>query len=510
MDRQSGADADERRSALAPVQFTLSNGLRVIVQTKTDRPTFILQGGIASSPGFEPPGKEGIARLAGAVADYGSASYPFAQRARRPTRWARSSTPVQDSRARGTSGDFERIVAILATASGIRPLPIVVATRALAARQQPSIRIEHLRRDDQSGVLSALARRRRPDAARSDLANHHRHFAGRPRRVCAAFLAAGSHDDRSRRESFAATGARRARIGLRLVAGWRTEAGSSAYGDAARGERARVHRNGGQSSLHSSRPARAIALEFRLQYLSVLNQILGGSGDFESRLWQELRQKRGLVYSVSSELDSDTDRGDFRIELSASPERVVEAVAFVRQELERLQNAPVSQTELDEAKVRLVSDALLDEASSSGQAKQLMDIATNGLPLNYYSVFSERFARITPTTSSASRESTCTLAASWKSTPARRFCGRSTRYDRDDRSHHRTRLEHFALMDAGAIKAKLEAAARAQTRWAPTTFERARDGAARRRPRTCARSAIAWRRRRCERWASRSCRPARR
>ncbi len=126
----------------------------------------------------------------------------------------------------------------------------------------------------------------------------------------------------------------------------------------------------------------------------VLNQILGGSGAFESRLWQELRQKRGLVYSVSSSLDADADRGDFRVELNASPQRVVEAVEFVRQELQRLRDEPVSATELQEAKVRLVSNALLEEASAAGQVKQIMDIASNGLPLDYYGTLNERFSRI--------------------------------------------------------------------------------------------------------------------
>jgi zinc protease len=128
----------------------------------------------------------------------------------------------------------------------------------------------------------------------------------------------------------------------------------------------------------------------------VLNQILGAGGAFESRLWQGLRQKRGLVYSVSSSLDANDDRGDFRIELNATPSRVVEAVKFVRSELRRLQQQPVSATELRDAKVRLVGNALIDEASSNGQAKQLLDIAVNHLPLDYYRTLNERFARITP------------------------------------------------------------------------------------------------------------------
>jgi zinc protease len=74
----------------------------------------------------------------------------------------------------------------------------------------------------------------------------------------------------------------------------------------------------------------------------------------------------------------------------------VEAVDFVRTELRTLQTHPVTQTELDEAKLRLVSDALLDEASATGQADQLLDIGMNGLPLDYYRTLNDRFARITP------------------------------------------------------------------------------------------------------------------
>ncbi len=101
------------------------------------------------------------------------------------------------------------------------------------------------------------------------------------------------------------------------------------------------------------------------------------------------------MYNVNSSLDADADRGDFRIELNASPERVVEAVELVRRELERLQNEPVSEIELQEAKARLVGNALLDEASSEGQAKQLIDIAVNDLPLNYYRALNDRFSQIT-------------------------------------------------------------------------------------------------------------------
>ncbi len=385
------------RSALAPVEFTLSNGSRVIVQTKTDRPTFVLQGQIASSPAFEPPGKEGIARLAGGVADYGSASYPFEQRRKATDEMGAFVNTGSNFSATGMSADFERIVAILAdgeqhptfadpwfgversqlanslqSESNISGVMINRAYyRLLLAGDDPTLRqatSQSIGDISQADLLAYTQRYWRPDLTTIAVAGNLS-----PQRVRSALESAFG--------SWQVSGAK---PDPHLMPMPPAASGHDYIGTTAN----QVYIRLGQPALSRSNPDYNTFL--------LLNQILGGSGDFESRLWQELRQKRGLVYSVSSTLDSDNDRGDFRIELNASPERVVEAVEFVRQELQRLQDAPVSQTELDEAKVRLVSNALLDEASSSGQAKQLMDIASNALPLNYYATMNERFARITP------------------------------------------------------------------------------------------------------------------
>ena len=101
-------------SVLAPVEFTLSNGVHVIVQRKTDRSTFVLRGKIASSPAFEPAGQEGIIRLASSVADYGSAQYPFAQRRKATDDMGAEVQTGQSFSAQGEARDFERIVAIIA------------------------------------------------------------------------------------------------------------------------------------------------------------------------------------------------------------------------------------------------------------------------------------------------------------------------------------------------------------------------------------------------------------
>jgi zinc protease len=385
------------RSALAPVEFTLSNGLHVIVERKSDRPTFVLRGKIASSPAFEPPGQEGIARLASAVADYGSAQYPFALR-RKATDEMGAFVETGDSfSAQGSVSDFERVVAIMAdgeahptfanpwldversqlanslqSESTISGVMINRAyDRLLLATDDPTLRqpsSQSVAEITQADLIAYTQRYWRPDlttiAVVGDLS---------PQLVRSALEA-----------TFGAWQASGPRPDSHLMAMPPAASGHDYIGTAAN----QVYIRLGQPALSRSNP--------NYDTFLVLNQILGGSGAFESRLWQELRQKRGLVYSVSSSLEADADRGDFRVELNASPQRVVEAVEFVRQELQRLRDEPVSETELQEAKIRIVSNALLAEASSTGQVEQIMDIATNDLPLNYYGTLNERFAQITP------------------------------------------------------------------------------------------------------------------
>ncbi len=385
------------RSVLAPVSFTLPNGLRVIVQTKRDRPTFVLRGKIASSPGFQPAGKEGIARLASAVADYGSAAYPFAQRRKATDEMGAFVTTGDAFFAQGTINDFNSIVAIVAdgeehptfadpwlgiersqlanslqSESNISGVMIDRAyDRLLLSGDDPTLRQPNARsvsavsRED---LLAYTQRYWRPDLTTITVVGN-----VSPQQVRAALESSfgGWRNDGSKPDPH-------------LMPMPPATSGHDYIGTAAN----QVYIRLGQPAISRSSPDYDTFL--------VLNQILGGSGAFESRLWQELRQKRGLVYNVNSTLEADADRGDFRVELNASPQRVVEAVQFVRRELQRLQREPVSATELQEAKVRLVSNALLEEASSAGQAKQLMDIGANSLPLDYYRTLNERFAQITP------------------------------------------------------------------------------------------------------------------
>ncbi len=383
-------------SPLAPVEFTLPNGLHVIVQTKTDRPTFVLQGKIAWSPAFEPPGKEGIARLAGAVADYGSAAYPFAERRKATDEIGALVQTGDQFSAQGTSADFDRIIAIVADGEAHPTFAqpwLGIERSQLANSLQSESQISGVminRAYDRLLLSTSDPTLRQPTAATVDgitqedlLAYAQRYW--RPDLTTIAI--AGDVSPQRVRDALTTTFGSWQAVGPKpdphLMAMPPATSGHDYIGTSA----TQVYIRLGQPALARSSPDYDTFL--------VLNEILGGSGAFESRLWQELRQKRGLVYNVNSTLDADADRGDFRIELNASPQRVVEAVAFVRKQLEQMRDQPVSATELQEAKVRLVSNALLEEASTSGQVKQIMDIAVNHLPIEYYGTLNERFARIT-------------------------------------------------------------------------------------------------------------------
>jgi zinc protease len=384
------------RSTLSPAEFTLSNGVHVIVQEKTDHPTFVLRGSIASSPAFEPLGKEGIIRLASSVADYGSAKYPFEQRHAQTDEMGALVSTGQSFSGRAETRYFERVAAILADGE------------AHPAFDDPWLSVERsqlanglLSENHISGVLIDRAYRhlllaqsdpslREPTAAtvagitRSDLLNFTSAY-WRPDLTTIAVV--GDISPQRVRDVLEAT------FGSWAGGGPKPDAHLMAMPPASSGhDYIGTDANQVYIRLGQPAPARSSA---DYDTFSVLNQILGASGAFESRLWQELRQKRGLVYGVNSTVDSDADRGDLRVELNASPPRVATAVGLVRDQLRELQTQPVSATELAEAKVRLVSNALIEEGSSSGQAQQLLDIATNHLPLDYYRTLNERFARIT-------------------------------------------------------------------------------------------------------------------
>jgi zinc protease len=114
----------------------------------------------------------------------------------------------------------------------------------------------------------------------------------------------------------------------------------------------------------------------------VLNHILGG-GSFTSRLWTEVREKRGLAYSVWSMLSNRAHAGLFLAGTATSNERVAESLAVMLREIARIADTGASATELDKARRYLTGSYALRFDTSRKIANQLLEIQVEGLGIDY-------------------------------------------------------------------------------------------------------------------------------
>jgi predicted Zn-dependent peptidase len=102
---------------------------------------------------------------------------------------------------------------------------------------------------------------------------------------------------------------------------------------------------------------------------SLLANIIGGTTS--SRLWQSVREERGLAYSVGAGVSSYTDAGVFHIYAGTSPEQLDEVVDLSLAELRRVVRESVTEDELRLAKDQTSSSILLGLESSNVRAGAL-------------------------------------------------------------------------------------------------------------------------------------------
>jgi predicted Zn-dependent peptidase len=102
---------------------------------------------------------------------------------------------------------------------------------------------------------------------------------------------------------------------------------------------------------------------------SLLGSVIGGGTS--SRLWQSVREERGLAYSVGAAAHGFTDTGLFQIYAGTSPAQLDEVLTLALAELRRVVREPVSHEELQLAKDQAVASILLGLESTSARAGSL-------------------------------------------------------------------------------------------------------------------------------------------
>ncbi len=113
--------------------------------------------------------------------------------------------------------------------------------------------------------------------------------------------------------------------------------------------------------------------------LRVLDTLLGGSSS--SRLFQEVREKRGLAYAVYSYASQFADSGQVGIYVGTRPENVGEAMAVIGDELRRLGADGVSEEELERARENVKGRTVLSMESTLARMNRLGSSVLMGVPL---------------------------------------------------------------------------------------------------------------------------------
>jgi predicted Zn-dependent peptidase len=113
--------------------------------------------------------------------------------------------------------------------------------------------------------------------------------------------------------------------------------------------------------------------------LRVLDTLLGGSTS--SRLFREVREKRGLAYSVFSYTSHYADTGQVALYVGTRPDNVGEAMDVIGSELRRLQEDGVSSEELERARDNAKGRTVLSMESSATRMNRIGSSVLMGVPL---------------------------------------------------------------------------------------------------------------------------------
>jgi zinc protease len=384
------------RSAVDPVVTTLPNGMRLLVQRVATNPTVFIDGLVRTSPSFDPRGKEGLGEVTSSLMEWGSAKYDYdAQRKLGDDRAAELSFGTGFS-AHGRAGDFGVLLDALADDVRNPALPAdkfalvksqlaaFTGRRALQAGYEAQRQFDAALYPAGDPALRVATERSIQSVTLEDVKAYHAQYV---RPDLTTLVVVGDVDPAAVRSAverafgdWTATGQKpEARLPAIPLPAPTTRVVTTATQD--------VTVQLGAPALARSSPD--------YDPLTLANAIYGANGSLESRLFREVREKRGLVYGAASALEANRDRGTFTVSFSAVPSKIDAAEAIVRSELKRMQTEDVSAEELARAKTRVVAAQLNAEQATSAIAGDLLRIGLDDLAPSYYATLAARYASIT-------------------------------------------------------------------------------------------------------------------
>ncbi len=135
-------------------------------------------------------------------------------------------------------------------------------------------------------------------------------------------------------------------------------------------------------------PSPPVADESRFATL-ILNTVLGGG--MSSRLFQTIREERGMAYSVYSDITPYRDTGALCVYAGTSAGKALECIDLIMAEFARLKQEPLSQEELTRAKDQLKGNILMGLESSNSR---MANLARQEMYFGHFFTSDEIIARV--------------------------------------------------------------------------------------------------------------------
>ncbi len=372
-------------STVKPVVYTLPNGLRLIVQPETISNTVGVYGRIKNNPALqEPPGQEGAAQIVDGLFPYGSANLGRLA-------FQKALDDIGAEESAGSSFELE----ILADHfdEGTKLLadnllhPVVAETDFRIVRQETAGELKGLMQSPshlaRRALLDALypkgdpaLRQATPQTVQSLKLDNVKAYYGKTFRPDMTTIVVIGNIAPDQAKS----------VIEKYFGGWK------AAGPKPNTDLPPVPPNKPSASVvpDASRVQDEVVLAQTVGVLrsspfyyplQVGRHILAGAF-YATRLYRDLREETGLVYSVESVLHAGKTRSSFMVIYACDPQNVEKARYIVERDLRQMQNRKVTPLELRQAKVLLLRQIPLSESSTGRIAGKLLDLSIEGLPLN--------------------------------------------------------------------------------------------------------------------------------
>ena len=125
-----------------------------------------------------------------------------------------------------------------------------------------------------------------------------------------------------------------------------------------------------------------------------MNVILGASG-LSSRLFLELRDKKGLAYVVRSSYETFAQAADFYIYIATEPKNINVSLDGFKEEIEKIKKYKVSEEELENAKINMLGKWAFTQETNNNQAILYANYGIQGLGFDFNDRAKEKIKTVT-------------------------------------------------------------------------------------------------------------------